>query len=64
MVRSEIIFVFNQAFGHDRPKKGATAIITKAIPNAICINLSFLPERFTPSGNGNDANSFLLLLFS
>lgn len=47
MVRSEIIFVFNQAFAHDRPKNGATAIITNAIPNAICINLSFLPAVYT-----------------
>jgi hypothetical protein len=63
MVRSESIFIFNQAFAHDRPTNGAATIITNAIPNAICINL-LSPRRFTPSGNGNDANSFLLLLFS
>jgi hypothetical protein len=57
-VRTEIIFVFNQAFAHDRPKNGATAIITNAIPNAICINLSPFSPRFIPSGNSNDPNSF------
>ena len=61
MVRSEILFVFNQAFARDRPNNGATTIITNAIPNAICISLPS-PRGFTPPGNGDDANSFVLLL--
>jgi hypothetical protein len=43
-VRSEIIFVFNQAFARDRPNNVATTIITNAIPNAICINTLLSPR--------------------
>jgi hypothetical protein len=57
-----ILLVFNQAFARDRPNNGATTIINNAIRNAICISL-LSPRGLTPLGNGNDAYSFVLLLF-
>jgi hypothetical protein len=38
-------FLFSQAFALHRPTNGATAIIPKEIPNAMCIStFSFRPE--------------------
>jgi hypothetical protein len=64
--RAETIFLCNQPFAFHRPTNGATAIIPNAIPNAICMTLSFLPEGFQPWGESaiNQANSSLLLLLS
>jgi hypothetical protein len=38
------VFFFSHTLALQRPTNGAAAIIPKAVPKAICINISFFPK--------------------